>query len=151
MRTLIVAGLLGLVSISAVHAQMTDDQRRAEVDKLNWQRGGIQKLTSSHSTLSVPGDHAVLVGADAVRFEQIIGNHNIGDIEAVTVDQADEQVIFQSIQEGHVSLDDWNDIDAKAMLEGHDSYTFFERIGDLLVTGPTLTNVNALRAVAIAA
>ena len=30
----------------------------------------------------------------------------------------------------------------RAMLAGHDSYTLFAALGDLIVTGPTLTNVN---------
>lgn len=41
-------------------------------------------------------------------------------------------------------------IDARAMLAGHDSHGFFGAIGDLIVTGPTLTNVNDIRAVIIA-
>ncbi|WIW50627.1 glycerate kinase (plasmid) [Bradyrhizobium sp. 62B] len=41
-------------------------------------------------------------------------------------------------------------LDARAFLTAHDSYTFFERIGDLVRTGPTLTNVNDIRAVLIA-
>ncbi len=41
-------------------------------------------------------------------------------------------------------------VDASDLLNRHDSYSFFEAIGDILVTGPTLTNVNALRAVIIA-
>ncbi len=40
-------------------------------------------------------------------------------------------------------------LDPKATLLGHDSYTLFDRIGDLIRTGPTLTNVNDLRAVLI--
>ncbi len=40
-------------------------------------------------------------------------------------------------------------LDPKAALFGHDSYTLFDGIGDLLRTGPTLTNVNDLRAIAI--
>ena len=36
------------------------------------------------------------------------------------------------------------------MLAGHDSYGVFAALGDLLVTGPTLTNVNDVRAVIIA-
>jgi len=35
------------------------------------------------------------------------------------------------------------------MLEDNDPWTFFNAIGDLLVTGPTLTNVNDFRAVLI--
>ena len=40
-------------------------------------------------------------------------------------------------------------LDARAMLAGHDSHTLFESVGDLIVTGPTLTNVNDIRAVLI--
>ena len=41
-------------------------------------------------------------------------------------------------------------LDAAALLAGHDSYTLFAALGDLIVTGPTLTNVNDFRAVLIA-
>jgi hydroxypyruvate reductase len=40
-------------------------------------------------------------------------------------------------------------INPKAMLANNDPYTFFKGIGDLLETGPTLTNVNDLRAILI--
>lgn len=40
--------------------------------------------------------------------------------------------------------------DARAMLTGHDSSTLFDTIGDLIRTGPTLTNVNDVRAVLVA-
>jgi glycerate 2-kinase len=39
---------------------------------------------------------------------------------------------------------------ARTLLAAHDSYTFFDRLGDLVRTGPTLTNVNDIRAVLIA-
>jgi glycerate 2-kinase len=41
-------------------------------------------------------------------------------------------------------------LDPRAVLTGHDSYTLFDRIGDLIKTGPTLTNVNDIRAILIA-
>lgn len=41
-------------------------------------------------------------------------------------------------------------LDARAVLAAHDSYVLFDRIGDLIRTGPTLTNVNDLRAILIA-
>jgi glycerate 2-kinase len=37
-------------------------------------------------------------------------------------------------------------LDARHYLAGHDSYTYFSGIGDLVKTGPTLTNVNDFRA-----
>ncbi len=40
-------------------------------------------------------------------------------------------------------------LDPTSFLAGHDSYSFFEEIGDLLITGPTLTNVNDFRAILI--
>lgn len=40
-------------------------------------------------------------------------------------------------------------MDADVMLRGHDSYTFFERLGDLIVTGPSRTNVNDFRAILV--
>jgi len=38
---------------------------------------------------------------------------------------------------------------ATGLLAGNDAYTFFERLGDLVVTGPTRTNVNDYRAILI--
>ncbi|KAA0972367.1 glycerate kinase [Aureimonas fodinaquatilis] len=40
-------------------------------------------------------------------------------------------------------------LDAKAVLAAHDSYSLFARLDDLVITGPTLTNVNDLRALLI--
>lgn len=40
-------------------------------------------------------------------------------------------------------------LDARAMLEANDAYGFFAALGDLVVTGPTRTNVNDLRAILI--
>jgi glycerate 2-kinase len=41
-------------------------------------------------------------------------------------------------------------LDARAMMAAHDSHGFFAAIGDLIVTGPTLTNVNDIRMILIA-
>ena len=38
---------------------------------------------------------------------------------------------------------------AAAALADNDSYTFFEQLGDLIVTGPTRTNVNDYRAILV--
>jgi glycerate 2-kinase len=42
-------------------------------------------------------------------------------------------------------------LDARAMLADNDAYGFFASLGDLVVTGPTLTNVNDFRALLIEA
>jgi hydroxypyruvate reductase len=38
-------------------------------------------------------------------------------------------------------------LDARNFLPHHDSYSFFDPLGDLVRTGPTLTNVNDIRAI----
>jgi hydroxypyruvate reductase len=40
-------------------------------------------------------------------------------------------------------------LDPRAMLSGHDSHSLFDAAGDLIRTGPTLTNVNDFRAILI--
>jgi len=40
-------------------------------------------------------------------------------------------------------------LSAKALLAQHDSYGFFSTLGDLVVTGPTRTNVNDFRAIVV--
>jgi len=40
-------------------------------------------------------------------------------------------------------------LDPSAMLDAHDSYSLFATVGDLIVTGPTLTNVNDFRAILV--
>ena len=42
-------------------------------------------------------------------------------------------------------------LDARAALAAHDSYGFFQTLGDLVVTGPTRTNVNDFRAILVGA
>ena len=40
-------------------------------------------------------------------------------------------------------------LDARRLLERHDAWQFFHALGDLVVTGPTRTNVNDYRAILI--
>ncbi|MGA9954762.1 MAG: MOFRL family protein, partial [Bradyrhizobium sp.] len=40
-------------------------------------------------------------------------------------------------------------IDPKSSLARNDAHSFFEALGDSVVTGPTLTNVNDFRAILI--
>ena len=40
-------------------------------------------------------------------------------------------------------------LDAEACLDDNDATTFFEKTGDLVLTGPTLTNVNDVRVILV--
>jgi hydroxypyruvate reductase len=41
-------------------------------------------------------------------------------------------------------------LDSRAALDDNDAHSFFEALGDQVVTGPTLTNVNDFRAILVA-
>ena len=118
-----VAGALAvlcLVATTPAQAQMTPEQRREALGKVPWVHDGKHKLGESSSTLALPHDHAAAFAADAVRFETLLGNGDLASrhVEAVVVNRRNEQVIFQSFNdEGYVTLDDWKDVDAAAMLE----------------------------------
>jgi glycerate 2-kinase len=70
-----------------------------------------------------------------------------GDSDGIdgTEDAAGALVAPDSIARGRA-----RNLDARQYLAAHDSYTFFDSLGDLVRTGPTLTNVNDIRAVLIA-
>ena len=42
-----------------------------------------------------------------------------------------------------------NNLDLEEYLTKHDSYSFFKEMGDLFITGPTLTNVNDIRIILV--
>ena len=48
-----------------------------------------------------------------------------------------------------LSRADAKDLDAWGYLQNNDAYGFFEALGDLVMTGPTLTNVNDFRAILV--
>ena len=50
---------------------------------------------------------------------------------------------------GVANADKPGEIELRALLAGNDAWSFFAPLDDLLVTGPTLTNVNDYRAVLI--
>jgi hydroxypyruvate reductase len=70
-----------------------------------------------------------------------------GDSDGIdgTEDAAGAIVTPDSLVRGRAS-----GLNARDYLRAHDSYSYFDALGDLVRTGPTLTNVNDIRAVLIA-
>ncbi len=107
-----------LPSLAEAQSSSADQERAAAIRQLNWQGAGSIKLPTSHATLSVPAQHRIVLGEDARRFQALLGNKAGSGIEAVTFNNGTyDQVIFESFSEGYVRSTDWNEIDAKAMLE----------------------------------
>jgi glycerate 2-kinase len=69
-----------------------------------------------------------------------------GDSDGIdgTEDAAGAIVMPDTLARGHAA-----GLDSRAYLVAHDSFSFFDGIGDLIRTGPTGTNVNDIRAVLI--
>ena len=61
-----------------------------------------------------------------------------------TEDNAGAQVTPDTLARAHAAGED-----AAARLAANDAYGFFARLGDLVMTGPTLTNVNDFRAILV--
>lgn len=96
---------------------MTKDERIEAFLGLDWKDPSTYKLPNSHSTLALPSGHVALIGKDANRAEMLMGEPSNDDIEAITYkDGLEESVIFESYLDGYVTIDDWDEIDASALL-----------------------------------
>lgn len=100
-------------------------------------------------TLKDRGENAGGRGGRCTEFLLSLGIE-LGDVWAIaadtdgidgTEDNAGAILTPESIKRGP---------DAKASLARHDSYGFFGALGDLVITGPTRTNVNDYRAILVA-
>ena len=92
-------------------------------------RGGRNGEFALAAALGLQGIQATLLAADT---DGIDGSENNAGafVDGSTV---------QRLREGG--------LDARQILSRNDSYTAFDRLGDLFITGPTGTNVNDLRAI----
>jgi hydroxypyruvate reductase len=109
-------------------------------------------LSGGETTVTVRGNgrggrNAEFLLALAVALE---GHPNIsaiaGDTDGIdgTEDNAGAILMPDSLERAAAA-----GISAKALLANNDGYSFFKGIGDLVITGPTLTNVNDFRAILI--
>jgi uncharacterized membrane-anchored protein len=98
-------------------APTTEQQRVKAIRSLNWLRGGTYKLPVSNSSLALPDGYLAVVGGDARRFITLSGDPAQPDAEAVVLSpKFEDEVIFEAVNEGYVSLDDWRNIDPDTMM-----------------------------------
>ena len=57
--------------------------------------------------------------------------------------------LFNMFQDPNKISTERNTLPFSSFLNNNDSYTFFAKTGDLVMTGPTFTNVNDFRAVLV--
>lgn len=121
MRSLLIAclSLLALAFAANAKVPQNEEERSAAVKSLTWRDGQTLTLPVSRGTLKAPDDIRQLLGADASSLWEILNavEAPLGTEAALYDPQTQTLVFYQKIDDGYVRLDDWNDIDADAMLK----------------------------------
>lgn len=108
----------GSAVIAKEPALMNEKEFEEQLGAIEWLGVGTYKLPSSHSSLSVPAEHTAVVGADARTLSNLVGNEADSSLEAITMDEyLENSVYFLYEGEGYISLDDWEKIKPKELLE----------------------------------
>ena len=109
--------LLGTRALAADQTIMTDQQRGDAMIRLHWLEAGTYKLPSSASTLALPQGYHVVLGEDAKRMVILSGDPVDNSVEAIAVSpNFKDEIVFQSVTEGYVSLDDWDSVKPSEMI-----------------------------------
>jgi uncharacterized membrane-anchored protein len=121
MRTLLFACLALLTLMPAADAKppTTEEDRERALRALSWHEGESLSLPISHGTLKTPAQIRQLAGPDAATlWETLNGVDAPKGMEAALFDPKTEALVFyQKIGGGYIKLDDWDDLDADAMLK----------------------------------
>lgn len=86
---------------------------------LNWKMAGKHQLPLSNSTISIPSGYALITGSDAVALHTMDGEPIDKFLEAYVFDNndLDNSIVFQNMNIGYVSIDDWKEINPKELLK----------------------------------
>jgi uncharacterized membrane-anchored protein len=123
MRVLaLVFGLVAsIVAGSSASAEVpkTDAEREAAVKSLHWRDGELLHLPISRGTLQAPDPFRQVLGADAgTLYEAANGIEAPTSLEAIILDkQGKTLVYYEKMGHGFVHLNDWDEVDADAMLK----------------------------------
>jgi uncharacterized membrane-anchored protein len=93
-------------------------ERFIELFSLDWKETGTYKLPNSHSTLSLPDERLLVIGEDARQATQLCGTGPDDYVEAITLDgEFENSVYFSFVDDGYVSLADWEKVNPQQLLE----------------------------------
>ncbi len=117
MKNLIFAAIVSFQAFSLFAADVIPDEQLKAFNELKRESQGTFTLPQSHSKIKIPRNHELILGQDAKKYDTICGNFFNDAVEAVLLPQDDNgEVFFENYTDGYVSLDDWNIVDAAAML-----------------------------------
>ena len=121
MRHPIVAclALFAVISVADAKPPQTEEEREGALRSLIWRDGESLDLPMSHATLKAPPPMRQLAGTDAATlWEALNGVNAPPGMEAALYDPQSQALVFcQKLGEGYVKLDDWDEVDADAMLK----------------------------------
>lgn len=121
MRALFIAFIAFLAIVDAAIAKppQNEQERQAAVNALRWRDSEALTLPLSNGTLKASEPVKQLVGADAQSLYEILNGVDAPNgLEATLYDpRTNELVFYQKFGGGYVRLDDWEDVDADAMLK----------------------------------
>ncbi|CDR33517.1 DUF2167 domain-containing protein [Criblamydia sequanensis] len=86
---------------------------------LDWKDSGTHKLEQSNSTISLPEGYRLLIGDEAKKGRKLTcGDFENPNLEATVYnDDFENVIIFENLQGGYVSIDDWEDLDPESLLK----------------------------------
>jgi uncharacterized membrane-anchored protein len=98
-------------------AQQQSQSAEDQVKSLHWIRSGTLDLAASSSKVSLPVGFVGIEGQDARTFEKLTQAHVNDETEGFLVNKNDDEVVFQYFKSGFVTIDDWKDLDPKALIQ----------------------------------
>lgn len=86
---------------------------------LNWKTTGSHKLPESNSTLLIPEGYQLLIGEEAKLARGLTSDDLVDpNLEAIIFDESiDHTILIENVKIGYVSLDDWEELDVKGLLD----------------------------------
>lgn len=119
--TFVVALLVGAGPAAAEQwtYPQSEEELRAAYEALLWDvEAGRYDLAASSSAIELRQGDYLLRGVDAERYEFLVNGIEFPETEAV-ITNADgtERVVFEYHEAGHITDDDWSELDADALLE----------------------------------
>jgi uncharacterized membrane-anchored protein len=107
-------------SFSEMFPELSDDERQRVIAffSLDWKEAGIHQLPESHSTISLPEGYRLLIGEDARKAREYSGIRSSPELEAIVYADIQNTILFESYNEGYVSLNDWETLDSANLLKG---------------------------------
>jgi uncharacterized membrane-anchored protein len=116
-KTLAASAVALAITITSAYAtnDAGQDAKEREIIAMHWQPGPVE-VPASHSKISSLG-FKIVTGTEASRFRELTDAVVPQGVEADAVDfKTGDEIVYQYLGEGYISINDWADVDADAML-----------------------------------